>query len=146
MKVRYGIACVLLSVLGACGADPCGDVPMSDSPTAPRIENIDLVEQLPGDPWQLIFALQFSDSDGDLSPGNVSLFLNRINDPVVFALSDLFLQSGVPLDAGAGTIVVAPRFAETVDDGAKVWLGMQLEDAADQRSNCYGVKLRFDVD
>lgn len=128
-----------------CGGDDCSEAP-SSSPNAPVVTLFDLRGQLDGDPWTLIFEVAFEDEDGDLSAGRAEFFLNAERSDTSVALFDVFRQTGLEPDATRGKLGIPLRFADTVQDGASVRLGVQLVDEADHRSNCYSFDLAFSVE
>jgi hypothetical protein len=136
---------VTLASLAACSDDHCAEE-ASGATSAPVLEAFDLLEQLEGDPWTLIFAATFSDADGDLAAGHAELSVNGRASGNQLPLGDIFRQSGLPASARSGRIAFPLRFEDTVEDGAQVWLGMQLVDGARQRSNCAALELGFAVE
>jgi hypothetical protein len=104
-------------------------------------------KQIPGDPWTVVFGIEFEDRNGDLgSGGRAEFYLNDNDEPTPQELDSVFRQSGLASDAESGAMWVTLRFAdETVDDGTRVRLGIQLVDAAELRSNCFTLDLEFDV-
>jgi hypothetical protein len=104
-------------------------------------------KQIPGDPWTVVFGVEFEDSGRDLgSGGHAEFFLNANEEPAAQELDSVFRQSGLVTDASAGAFWVTLRFAEeTVEDGTNVRLGLQLIDAGERRSNCFTLELEFDV-
>ncbi len=146
---RGAISLLLVGVglsLGACPGRICGDNEPTDDVNTPVVDNFWVPDsQIPGDPWTVLFGVDFTDPDGDLSAGVAEFFLNSGTSPAVQILSDAFRQSGVTLDETLGTAWMALRFSDTMDDGTNVRLGLQLVDGAGNRSNCYTLELKFDV-
>lgn len=144
--------CATLGPVG-CGDDEC-QAPISDAADAPRIDDMRLIGQLTSDsfpvqsddPWLVILGTQFRDNDGDLGAGEARFFMGDETQPSLTQdMQTVFLQSGVTPDATRGEVWVSLRFSETTPDGTRARLGMQLVDAAAQRSNCYSLELSFDV-
>lgn len=136
-------ACLILTMIG-CGVEPCSEE-RSEGSDAPELSVFALDSQMETDPWTLIFSATFADPDGDLGTGRVEFFLNGQASDTSVELRELFRQSGLPLNATGGRFAIPLRFSDTVTDGAKVKLGVQLVDAADLRSNCYSLELNFAV-
>ncbi|MBC7792733.1 MAG: hypothetical protein H7Z43_03415 [Clostridia bacterium] len=115
-------------------------------PTAPTIRDGKLASQLAQDPWTLVVTLDFSDTDGNLAHGNITFYLGGSGDSA--ARQDLlaaFKQSVLAEDATSGRLVLPLRFDESVGDGERVNLGLQLTDEGGLHSNCYGMTLSFEV-
>ncbi len=136
--------CICTLLCTACDDEHCAEE-QSASDGAPSIEDFELIGQLDGDPWTLIFASSFSDSDGDLAAGAAELHLNGERSGSSVELFDVFRSSGVPATAQTGRIAFPLRFSDSVQDDAEVWLGLQFLDARQQRSNCAALQLHFDV-
>ena len=133
------VACVLAA---GCGeAKHCGETstPVASS-KAPVITNFDLEYQVEEDPWQGIFSLSFTDSNGNLGSGVAEFFVQGTQTESL-NLQDLFLAAGVSPTATEGTIALPLRFADTIAGNARSWLGIQLVDAEQERSNCYALEL-----
>lgn len=137
-------AATLLAV--GCGPAACPDDDPDVDEGNPVIEEIRLLQGVvSGDPWEMIFAIRFRDASGDLGQGKAKVFLNGSSKALEIDLFDTFRQSGLSLDSQAGTLTLPLRFKDSVDDGARVLMGTRLIDAAERRSNCYSLELRFDV-
>ena len=138
----------LLPFLSACGTDSsaCGSILKSDSELAPRITDFELNKQLDGDPWTLIFAATFEDSNGDLGELGQARFYLAGEEAATLNLKDIFVQNGVDAEANSGVLAMPLRFSETVSDGAQVVLGLQLFDSNSFASNCYSLGLEFNID
>ena len=150
MTKSYPVLLLLLMLpLGpyACGTDAaaCGAMLASDSELAPILTNFELKSQLDGDPWTLIFAATFEDTNGDLGPLGQAKFYLGGDEAASLSLSDIFRQSGLEQDATEGVLALPLRFSETVQDGAQVVLGLQVLDGNSFKSNCYSLGLEFDV-
>ena len=117
---------VLAFSLTACGTDSsaCGSILKSDSALAPRITDFELNKQLDGDPWTLIFAATFEDSNGDLGELGQARFYLAGEEAATLSLNDIFMQNGVDTEANSGVLAMPLRFSETVSDGAQVVLGL----------------------
>jgi hypothetical protein len=148
MKRNLGIlALVLAPVASACGDEYCAGLEANGEPGTPAVESFWVLEhQIEGDPWTVLFGADFTDEDGDLGGGVAEFYLNQSAKPAVQEMEDAFRQSGVQEGETAGSVWMALRFADTIEDGTGVTLGLQLVDAAGHRSNCYTVELRFDVE
>ena len=68
----------------SCGTDAsaCGSVLATESDLAPRLTDFQLNKQLDGDPWTLIFAATFEDSNGDLGNLGQVASIFRVNKPL----------------------------------------------------------------
>jgi hypothetical protein len=135
-----------ISFLLAAGCDDehCAEA-MSETDSAPVIETFELIGQLDNDPWTRIFATSFSDGNGDVGDGLAEFHLNGVKSGSSLELFEVFRSSGVPSGARSGRIAFPLRFSDTVQDGDEAWLGLQLLDASEQRSNCSALRLHFDV-
>lgn len=133
---------------GACGTDSsaCGSILASESDMAPKLTDFQLNKQLDGDPWTLIFAATFEDSNGDLGEVGQARFYLSGQEAATLSLKDIFAQNGVPADANEGVLAMPLRFSETVSDGAQVVLGLQFFDSNSFASNCYSLGLEFNVE
>ena len=137
----------------ACGSPQCDGQNYEPQAGSPVIVRMDILQQLAGDPWTIVLALEFSDSEGDIGGGQVSFYLNSDKTPTTLPLAEYFAQSDLPVNATSGRFALQLRFRNTVPDGDRVRLAAQLEDAsasvkgaaAGLRSNCYQMDLRFDV-
>ena len=138
------LALGLLCVVG-CGHDPCEGHGPSSEATAPKITAFNFVRQTPSDPWMLIFATGFADSDGDLGAGHAEVFLDGTAALGSVGLADLFEQSELDTHATSGTVGVPLRFNDQIRDGRQVSVQIQVSDAAAHRSNCYESRLKFSV-
>jgi hypothetical protein len=134
---------VVLALVG-CEPDRCptaGD----DSDSAPRITDFRLHGGLEGDPWTQVFAVEFQDSDGNLSGGDIEFYLNgRLETPAI-TVADLFRAAALPLDATTGALAV-PLVFKGIADGTSTWLALQFLDANRERSNCYALDVAFAVE
>jgi hypothetical protein len=143
------LACCVAGSTAACGPEKaCGDqTEGSSAGDAPHIDDLRLAGQLEEDPWTMVLSLEFEDSDGNLGTGAATFYLNHSSQPSTRQeMRDAFRQNALPSDTRSGTLVMPLRFGDTIDDGAQVDLGVQLEDADRQRSNCYAVRLDFAVE
>lgn len=148
---------MLTTVSAACGkhTKPCGDHDddLGDA-NAPRVNTFAFVRQMPSDPWDLVFSVNFSDADGDLgtvqtSPttgqitahGLADLYTGQSDPTVSWSLAELLPQSNISPTATSGVFAIPLRFSESLGDGSNVALQLQLIDMAGHRSNCYEVDL-----
>lgn len=129
---------LLLAVLFApVLAFGCGEDAESWDEGRPLITELSYLQQSPRDPYQLMFALGFQDTDGDLSGGNIHLLIS--GDIVqTTAMSEVFSKQ-VPALATTATEgeleVTVTLDKETVVEGDRVELGFQLVDAKGEESN-----------
>lgn len=131
-----------------CGPARCNGQDADSTAGAPRVSRFYVLDQqVPGDPWTVVFGVDFEDSEGDLGGGLAELYMNSATEPSpTQALAEVMAQSGLPQNATSGSFWMRLRFDEsTIEDGTSVWLGLQLLDSAGRRSNCYSVELEFDV-
>ncbi len=143
-ETLLGLALVSQAV--ACGFDACGSAAESTAGTAPKVEDLRLASQLDGDPATLVFGARFTDADGNLRDGRAAFHLNGSSNPdVEFALSEVFRQSALPVDARGGELALTLRLVQAVDDDSDLRLGLRLIDEAEQPSNCYPLELEFTV-
>lgn len=142
MRFLVGAAALMFS---ACGGQVCGGNEGTSSDTAPVLTDVNLVGNLPGDPWNLVFGITFTDAPGDLGTGRGEFFLNSSERAEVVQLQSQFEKSSVPLDARSGQIAVTLRFPESIDDDDTVDFSSQVIDQAGERSNCFALELHFDV-
>jgi hypothetical protein len=146
--VLLGLVAGPIGMLG-CGSTTCGGHDPRGSATAPKITAYWVLppeSQIPGDPWTILFGVDFEDQNGDLAAGSAESYLNDSTTAATQTLDQVFRQSGLVADATSGSMWITLRFAEnTVDNGARIKLGLQLIDAADQRSNCFTLDLEFAV-
>jgi hypothetical protein len=149
MVARTGIFLVAATSAAAgvgCGDAHCGGKAGSNGDRAPVIEKFFVLDQqVPGDPWTVLYGVDFTAPEGTLGNGQAEFFLNNDNTPTTQELADAFRQSGVALTETTGSLWMALRFASDVKDGTKVRLGLQLVDPAGDRSNCYTLDLEFSV-
>lgn len=130
----------------ACGDPGCDgeDVDLTDS--SPRVLAMDLrTDPVSGDPWEMVFVVDFTDADGDLANGKAQFFVGSSSQATELDLFDLFRQSGLAPESTRGKVGVALRFGDNVPDGRTVRLSLQLIDQSKNRSNCYSLDLKFDV-
>jgi len=140
----------LALIAPACGSNTCGGQARTEDGNAPAVTRFYVLsedKQIPGDPWTVLFGVEFNDITGDLGPGGrAEFYLNSNTEASEQELDRVFRQNGLLPGATEGAFWVYLRFAEeTVDDGTQVRLGVQLVDAAELRSNCYTLDLEFDV-
>ena len=151
MRTLFG-SVLFLGLVGlsqsSCGTDAsaCGSILATESDLAPRLTDFQLNKQLDGDPWTLIFAATFEDSNGDLGDFGQARFYLSGEQAATLSLADIFAQNGVASDATQGVLAMPLRFSETVSDGAQVTLGLQLLDGNSFVSNCYSLGLEFNVE
>jgi hypothetical protein len=144
--MRMAWSFVALLGLSACDQQElCDGRKQSSGVTAPVIDKFAFVRQETNDPWLLIFALDFSDNDGDLSQGTADVFLAG-DAPHAINMHDLFNKSEVLPEAQSGTLGLDLRFSDSISDGTKGDLQVQISDGASQRSNCYEITLGFSVE
>jgi hypothetical protein len=127
---------VLLAALSACGDDP-------DNWEAgrPLIRKLTYLQQKPSAPYMLTFAIEFEDSDGDLSQGKIHLYAND-QERAVVELREIFERRGIELDAVLGELEIDVSIADDIQAGEKVKLGFMLEDGAGKTSNDPSVVLK----
>lgn len=141
-----GLAVLLAAGANACSGDRCAGREADEVSGAPVIDNFWVLDhQIPGDPWTVLFGVDYTDGDADLEAGVAEFYLNRNDEPAVQEMAEAFRQSGVQPSQTSGSVWMALRFADTIEDGTDVTLGLQIVDAAGHRSNCYTVDLHFDV-
>jgi hypothetical protein len=88
----------------------------------------------------LLFRVDFRDEDGDLSAGNLAVLINgktALADPL--SMKDLFIKSGLPLNAQNGTLLFEVQM-DIRDDappesGSVFSVGVLATDGAGQESN-----------
>jgi hypothetical protein len=125
--VRFFVGLLLLAA--ACGEDPD-----NWDPGRPLIRKLTYLQQEPAKPYQLNFALEFEDSDGDLSQGKARLSSNdREQEPL--ELKAIFEDRGLELDAVLGELEINVTIANDIQEGEKVKLGFMLEDGSGKTSN-----------
>ena len=125
----------IAGIVGIIGIG-CGDSKEDWPIGRPRIDDVNFLEQTPGDPGQLAFSVQFTDADGDLGTGSLTLLLD-CEESSVLPLDELFAGQIPPL-AGTtteGTLEVYVNVDGVVDQGRRIEFGFILEDAAGLRSN-----------
>ena len=138
-RFAIGAALALVPVAG-CGEDSVEDWPEG----RPRIDVLTFEQQLPGDPWALDFALQFTDTDGDLGQGRLRLSLAD-NERSVLPLEEVFAAQTPPVarDATGGRLTVVVRLEEQeVRAGDELRFTFVLEDGQGRRSNAPWIVLR----
>jgi hypothetical protein len=146
--MRRGAPCswVVVLIEASCGVSSCPEEHVKLTEASPVIEDVELINNaVPEDPWELVFTARFHDHDRDLGGGFAEVYLNGRETPTVLRLYQVFRQSALPLDAESGTLGLPLRFADTLHDGDRVRLGLQLLDEEGHRSNCYSLDLRFQV-
>ncbi|MCK5688765.1 hypothetical protein KAI87_05810 [Myxococcota bacterium] len=135
-----------LFALTACGG-PCGSEDGSDSADAPRIIRFDTID--PGfsdDPWTIYFSVDFEDKDGDLAAGEVRYFISDEDKPSVTQdCEGIFRQADLSFDTRSGEFWTSLTFDQSIKDGSKADLQLQLRDGAGHLSNCYTLELQFNV-
>jgi hypothetical protein len=145
------LACVLvvaLCIAGCHGHEACGGNPtVSRAEGAPVIDDASVVSQLAQDSWTVVVGIDYEDSDGDLSQGNIVFYLNDSSTGAsTQPLAPAFKQSAIPEGTPSGQLIVPVRFDDSgIKDDASVDLGLQLVDGARMYSNCYGLTLKFEV-
>lgn len=145
--IGFSLAALTATALLGCDRPGCDGKDYVAEPNAPVVTKLELVQQLTerGDPWTLVFGVQFTDANGDVGAGKAEVFLNGSTTPTILALSDDFGHSNVDLQAKSGRIAIPLRFNDSVQDASTVRFGLQLVDAAQLRSNCYSLDLSFTV-
>ncbi len=142
----WALGVALALVLSVQGCRSACDAAATSSDNAPEVVNFDLFGQLDGDPWTLIFEIQFTDANGDLGGGRAEFFTQGSRSGGDVELNRPFLQAGLDLSAREGTIGIPLRFGEGgVNDGDSTRLGVQLVDLNGDRSNCFSLRLDFSV-
>ena len=128
-----------------CGSSECDGTAYVPSANAPMIVGMDLTQQIQNDPWRLVLATDFVDYSGDLGTGMVHFYSNHNTAPTLSqSLATIFESSG-GLDPNSvqGRVALLLRFPQTTVSNSQLHLGTQLVDAAQNRSNCYVMDLRF---
>jgi hypothetical protein len=122
----------------ACGAPSREDWPAGH----PRIDDAAFLEQTPGKPFHLEFSIAFEDTDGDLSGGAMTLYVNDFQRSSV-SVADAFgaQRPPLPLDATEGRLRFAIQI-EPIEAGQEVELGFMLVDAKGNESNMPRLKLQ----
>jgi hypothetical protein len=122
-----------LLALAACG----GESAEGWEEGRPLITEMVYLQQSPRDPYQLMFAIAFLDSDGDLSGGKLHLLIE--GDIVqTTQMSEVFTKQvpALPATTTEGELEVTVTLDKsTVVEGDRVELGFQLIDAAGEESN-----------
>ncbi len=106
-----------------------------------------LIEQVPNDPWRIVLAANFVDTDGDLSAGVVNFYSNHSTSLTLSQpMSRVFNTSGgIDPNAQVGRVGLLLRFPQDTLNDSQLHLGTQLVDAASNRSNCYTIDLGFNL-
>ncbi len=154
-RQNFWAGCLLCAVtMGAmqgCTQVACDGRKYEPQAGAPVINNIQLSQPLVKNPWQVAMAIDFSDSGGDLGNGYAFLYINGLSPPKAFPLSGYFATSEVDPNATEGTFgLYFPLTVDQIPDGSIWLLETQLEDASKEdpnglRSNCYQLRLEFDI-
>jgi len=136
---RGAVCAFALSLLAACG----GEGPDNWPGGRPRVDWLRYLQQEPTEPTELQFALAFVDDDADLSGGRVDLFVQDRQTSSLGA-QDLFAAQSPPLPdtATSGVLEFVVALDPSVPPGATVRVGVELVDAAGERSNRPSVDLR----
>jgi hypothetical protein len=136
--------------LAGCGSDNtiCGKLPAADEAIqAPRVTSLNLLDNaVPGDPWDMVFAIGFRDHDGDLGLGHGLVYLGNAGHATDVELLELFRQSGLAYTSTSGQLTMPLRFDSSVPDGTSAHMALVLLDEAKRRSNCYEMNLSFHVE
>ena len=142
-----GIVALTLASLCGCGSEECDGVPVVPAAGAPLILGMALVEQVSNDPWRIILAADFADTDGDLGGGVVNFYSNHNTEPTLSqSLSRVYGTSGgIDPNAQTGRLGLLLRFPQNTLSDSQLHLGTQLVDAASNRSNCYTIDLGFNL-
>ena len=144
---RCVLGLVSAAHLLACNRDPCGGlhVPTND-PNAPHIVDLQVASIDVINPWQMNFALSFTDANGDLGGGLLDLYVGA-SEPLSMSLLPYFHTSEVDPTATAGRLGIDLNFAQGgVQDDNVLRVGFQLRDSLRNYSNCYTLDVHFDVD
>ncbi len=141
--VAVVFACQALAGWG-CGDDACPNDDVKLKPTSPRLEALVFAGQVEGDPFELVFTADFRDSDGDLGRGKAHVYLDGGKEPLTIDLVNVFRQSALAPESTRGTMQLPLRFTG-ITRTSEVRVGMQLEDAARNLSNCYSLELGLRV-
>lgn len=125
----FAAALFAAPLLAACGED-------ADNwdEGRPLIRKLTYLQQKPDKPFQLEFALEFEDTDGDLGTGTLHLYSNG-EEKDQSPLSDLFADQGIEPGAVLGELEVTATIDSSIVEGERVELGFVLEDAAGNESN-----------
>lgn len=136
----------LICTLAACNRPGCdGMYAPTVSATAPHLLHGELLASPPDDPWALIFAFTFEDTDGDLSDGKLLIFSGS-GAPSEMPLQDAFVASALALNATSGRIAVPLNLSQGgVQDDTVMRLGFQVQDTKGQYSNCYSFDIHVDI-
>lgn len=136
----------LITIAAACNRPGCdGLYAPTLTETAPRLLHGEMLASPPDDPWALIFAFTFADSDGDLADGDLLIFSGS-GVPSQMPLQDAFVASELALNATAGRIAVPLNLSQGgAQDDTVMRLGFQVKDAKGQYSNCYSFDIHVDI-
>lgn len=146
--LRASVLCIATLVAACHDREACGDhANVSSDPAAPVIDSASVVSQLAEDSWTVVFGIDYEDSSGDLSQGDVVFYLNNsASNASTQDLAPAFKQSAIAEGTPSGQLIVPVRFDSSgIHNGADVDLGLQLIDGAALHSNCYGLTLKFEV-
>jgi hypothetical protein len=121
--------------VSASSASGCGRSKDHWPAGQPRIDQLEFLQQAPGNPLSLSFGITFVDSDGDLGGGTLELHQDASAEAA--ALADVFGTQHPPIadDATAGEIDVPVKIDPSVKVGQRIKIGFVLVDAAMHRSN-----------
>lgn len=140
----WGATILALVASAACGKSS-GCPPGTSSPDAPQVTGLGLVTNaMPGDPWQLVFTVDFTDDDGDLGYGEAEVYLDDAATPTRLELFRLFRESALAFEATSGQFMLPLHFTG-IADGDDVRLTLALIDQAQNRSPCYSADVAFQV-
>ena len=137
------MATTQLASCNRAGCDGTDYDPVNVDPKAPVITNMQLLRQVPESPWTFVFALNFTDADGDLGAGLASFYIGK-NTPLSQEMPKIFPPSEVPMDATSGRLGLTLTFTESgVQDDTTARLETQLTDGANRVSNCFFMDINF---
>lgn len=139
MMVEVGRAIWILATAALFAA--CGEDADNWDEGRPLIRKLTYLQQKPDKPFQLEFALEFEDTDGDLAGGMLHLYSND-EEKDQRPLSELFDEQGIESGAVLGELEVTASIEDTIVEGERVELGFVLEDAAGNESNDPSVVLQ----
>lgn len=121
---------------GMVTAAACAPGPEDWPSGRPRIVELRFVEQRPQDALTLVFQVEFEDDNGDLGGGRLRLSVQDFMQDAI-PLAEVFRAQIPPLDLDAteGQFEIFVQLQSDVADGARVRVGLELEDASGDRSN-----------
>lgn len=141
---RAVLAAGIVAAALGCGAG-CGPPPGTPHLTALRCATTDACQSLE-DPFLLKLAVDFSDTDGDLSGGTYTEWLDQQKLVTDASLADLFKQESIDGAAKAGVLYVdAPLKLANVTSGMSFWVALEVTDGSGKTSNRPGIRFQLDL-